>query len=132
MIKVKNVELTRLEGPIDDCGTPLIFDSMKEANDELKKWSLTAPKTGGYDKCAFLVRFEDGREYDDRYDLKHYSCDQDHSGEINISTHIREHLEFIVGKRRPGWMSDGEWEQACDLNKTYREDAQAFLNNYEL
>ena len=44
MIKVKNVELTRLEGPIYDCDTPLIFDSMKEANDELKRWSLTSPK----------------------------------------------------------------------------------------
>jgi len=68
MIKIEKIELERLEG-LSEKATCKTFHG---ANEILLKWSATAPKTGGYDKCRFSVYWEDGEIYEGRYYLYHF------------------------------------------------------------
>lgn len=132
MIKVKNIELTRVEGPIDECDETLVFETYIQANEQLRKWSITAPTTGGYDKCKFLVRFEDDDTYEGRYDLKGLGCEQDEGYGINLQKRINDHLRFIANKVRPAWMNDEQWEESKKFNESYVASAEAYLEKYEV
>lgn len=131
-ISVKAIELTRIEGPIGECDNLYEFATYEQANNMLRAWSDSAPKTGGYDKCDFKITFEDFETYEGRYDLRHWSCGQDEGTGINLRQRIRDHLLFIVGKRRPGWMTDEEWESTKQYNQPYVRGATDYLENYDV
>lgn len=131
-IPANTIELTRLEGRIEECGKVYSFNSFPEANKQLRHWSLSAPKTGGYDKCRFNVIFEDGQEYEGRYDLKHISCEQDEGPTINLRERIASHCRFMAGRERPSWMNDTQWEQSRASNKSFENDYKEFLGKYDI
>jgi hypothetical protein len=80
MIQVKEIKLRRGEGPPHECGVWHSFGSFFDADLKLKNWSYSAPEHGGYDKCDFRIVWEDGTEYDGRYDLKHFRVEAPNLG----------------------------------------------------
>ena len=63
MIPVKQITITRAEGPAHLCGKPRTFDSFDAASRWLRTCSDTFPRTGGYDKHDLVAIFEDGFKY---------------------------------------------------------------------
>lgn len=98
MIKPKTITITRAEGFVDECDKPETATSWLAANAILRRWSETAPKTGGYDKCDFVIVFEDGEEYKGRYDLQHWTVETP-----DIAKHVRSTISYLSGKP-PVWL----------------------------
>lgn len=94
-IKVIRVELTRAEGPSDLCGTKF-FNSLAEADAQLRENALTAPEGGGYDKHDFTLTFEDGETYEGRIDVVHPNNKRGTKNET-IGEHVRDFLRFSSG-----------------------------------
>jgi len=131
-IKVKSVKVERAEGPTEEC-VPHTFegpDAMEEAQTQMTLWSKTAPGKGhGYDKCDFVVTFEDGETYEGRYDLQDTGLND--SGDT-ISYQMHHFLGFMAGSYRPGWIDDEKWDKACKYHKESGEaqSAREFLEKY--
>ena len=124
--KVVKIELRRGEGASIDCGKWHTLYSWEEADRLLKKWSITAPKDGGYDKCDFKISFDDDDKYQGRYDLKHWSCKQDSGLEISLAQHVKGFLEFVSGVR-PSWMSDNQWKETRRMFADSEQEAKQWL-----
>src|SRR5262252_3966568 len=95
-IKRELITITRAEGPTAECGTSTAT-TWPHANAILFRWSRTAPENGGYDKCDFHIVFEDGTEYDGRYDLVHHR--REHP---DLARHVRSHVRYLSGEL-PEW-----------------------------
>jgi hypothetical protein len=87
LIKPKRIEIARVEGPKHLCDKLQGCAGWRDADRTLRLNSATAPKTGGCDKHAFKVIFEDGLEYHGCYDLKHWSVEPP-----DLVRHIRSFL----------------------------------------
>lgn len=87
------IKLERLEGRC-----PVLYEReeeftrWKDANNALRHWAITAPQEG-YDKVRFVIEYEDGFEYEGRFDLerKHFL----EFGDL-IGTHMKKHLKFCI------------------------------------
>lgn len=84
-IQVAEITITRAEGPCSECGKSHVVKSYADAEIILSRMARTAPKSGGYDKCDFIVAFTDGETYQGRYDLK-YTRDES----------LKEHMHSFV------------------------------------
>jgi hypothetical protein len=98
MIKPKLITITRAEGFVEECDKPETATSWLAADAILRRWSNTAPKTGGYDKCDFSIVFEDGQDYKGRYDLKHWEAETP-----DLAHHVRSFISYLSGKA-PAWL----------------------------
>jgi len=130
-IAVKSVWLNRAEGPVEECVKVLLegSDSLETAQAVFAKWGKTAPeKGGGYDKCDFKVTFEDGETYEGRYDLQNTGYND--SGET-VAQQMANFVGFLAGTKRPAWMNDKQWADACKRHADDAADAKAFLAKYE-
>lgn len=97
-IQAKEIWLRRAEGRIDGCrAISVVGDNLwQRANEILQRWGTTAPEKGeGYDKCDFKVTFDDGEEYEGRFDLQ--SSGRDTDG-CNLSEHIVGFLKIFCGE----------------------------------
>lgn len=92
-IQLKQVTITRAEGPSSDCGRPGVYKSFTEANGRLRRISETAPKTGGYDKTDVVVEWEDGQTYTGRWDVKHHS---QKDADLSIQEHIQGWFKWVL------------------------------------
>lgn len=100
--KVMRITLERAEGPTSECGQPKVVESFAHADTVLWGWATTAPKRGGgYDKCDFVVLFDNGDTYKGRFDLQRE--DQFRTG--LLQTHINDSLTFMAGLRKPDHMT---------------------------
>lgn len=72
------------------------------ANRVLRDWAQTAPKQGGYDKVAVVMRWENGVEHRVRHDLKHPST----GATPNLEQDLRYQIEFAQGRQRRGDWTD--------------------------
>jgi len=129
-IKPKTIRLERAEGLIAECNKPVTVSSWAHANAVLFNWSRTAPKTGGYDKCDFKVVFEDGTEYEGRYDLVHYTCEHP-----NLARHVRSFVRYLAGEY-PLWCTSEEDKARVrkhqkSLGSDTQEEAKKWLETYE-
>lgn len=145
--KVAAVKITleRAEGLHHECGIPVVLNGVSEgqvieypsvwdaANEVLFKWSRTAPKSGGYDKCDFEVVYADGENYKGRYDLKHHTIEHPDLGE-----HIRGFVGCVAGLVQPEWTKERR-NQKCweSMMKRHEENGEAeeyrnFWNTYEI
>jgi hypothetical protein len=95
-IHVKSITITRAEGKIHECGIPVTVTSWAEAQKVLFRWSMTAPRTGGYDKCDFEVTWANGETHKGRYDLMHHVCESP-----DLAAHVRGFYEVYSGRRVP-------------------------------
>lgn len=91
---IKNIKIERAEGRVEEC-IAVTVPTFAEAENVLNRWSRTAPKNGGYDKCDFYVNFEDGSTYSGRYDLSYNRADQD---QPTLKGHIVAHCRFFAGQ----------------------------------
>jgi hypothetical protein len=131
--QVVKVELDRAEGPCDEC-VKVEFagaDAMMKAQTQMIRWSHTAPKDGGYDKCDFTVTFDDGQTYKGRYDLVHSGRND---GGETIAEQVRNYIGFLAGELRPSWMDDSQWLRACQRHEAdgMATEARKFLEAYEV
>jgi hypothetical protein len=84
--EVKEITITRAEGPCALCDKPKYFDSFQSAKSYLIGRSSSFPSTGGYDKHDFKIVFVDGEEYSGRLDCKAYSCPDN---DLDVFEHVR-------------------------------------------
>ncbi len=112
-----SITLTRAEGKEHECGRPVSVASFAEANATLHAWAATAPKNGGYDKCDFLIVWQDGGTYNGRYDLKHYQTEP-----ASLTRHMVDLAEFYTGQNCPDHMGAEDYRAYCD---TVAEDTRA-------
>lgn len=133
-VNVQKISITRAEGPVESTPETVEADSFKRIDIQLFEWSKTAPKGGAYDKCDFTVTFEDGTEYNGRYDLKHFTETQDEGSVINLAKRIRDHLKVTSLVERPSHFSDDEWKRYKDFiqSKGFDQEASEFINNYNI
>ena len=133
-IPAVKIEITRAEGPHEEVGKPEVctreayFGIWDCADRILIRWSHTAPKAGGYDKCDFTVTWEDGETYNGRYDLKHHAVEFP-----NLAKHVYDFAMFHAGLWS-SWMTEEQYRDF--LNRPDLMEAipkfQHFLQTYEL
>ena len=125
MVEVREIRLERLEGRcIGPCEITVL--TYAEADSILRRWSQTAPRGGGYDKVAFTVVFEDGQEYDGRYDLTYQEVG------ISLGRHMQDFLLFASGRRTPLRMTVEQHAMILRRNPTLTEQAGTFLDTYQI
>lgn len=124
LVAVKEITITRVEGNMTTgfVGKPFITQDWNVADDILIMLSQTAP-VEGYDKTDFEIIFEDGFVYKGGYDLVHLTIRRP-----NLFAHVKDHLEFRAGVRKPIWMADEQYQHYLEgVNKDkYKE----YLNKY--
>lgn len=130
-IKPIRVEITSGEG-IQNLGA---FPQVIEAVDPQELWRLTqnalsavavlcgAPERskGGYNKTDFKVVFEDGEEYQVRYDMRSDGLGDNRE---TLVEHIRANLGITAGTFEPAWWRE-EPGRGYSLRKLYAGDADA-------
>ena len=131
-VKIQKVWINRAEGPVDSCGAKIFEgdDALRLAQRQMADWGITAPDPGdGYNKCDFVVEYEDGETYAGRYDLQSTGYGDDGQ---TIGGQMRQQLRFVAGDWRPAWCNDKEWDSICERHKGEKEDALDWLENREL
>lgn len=132
-IRVKSITVTRAEGLIEEVGKPQTVSEdniWEKANKVLLDWSRTAPKDcHTYDKCDFIITYEDGETYKGRYDLKHLICEYPDLGQ-----HVKDFVTFHAGQRKPAWMTDEQYQNVMKLShiQEMKPEFERFLKNYEI
>lgn len=105
-------------------------DVWSRANAILASWSHTAPESGAYDKCDFKVTYEDGEEYEGRFDLQRMS----RGGYPSIDEHMNAFLACMSGQRKPAHIKPADYERYL---APYRKDGTCertakFMTEYEI
>lgn len=127
-IQVKNIVVTRAEGPSALCGVPTTAKSFEEVNAILFDWSDSVAARGGYDKCDFVVTFEDGKTYSGTYDLFHHSVKEFYS----LKTHILDNCRFSANLHRPAHFSENDWLVSQKMNAPNAQEYTTFLETYDI
>jgi len=130
MIRARSITLTRAEGPAAECDRPQTVSSWSDANLVLWHWSETAPSDcQTYDKCDFIITYEDGETYEGRYDLKHHIC-----GYPDLGKHVRDFVTFHAGRHKPAWMSEEQYREFLETPyfKKMKSEFEHFLESYEI
>ena len=125
-IQVKEITITRAEGPSAECGNKHVVTSFADSERILSAMSRTAPQGGGYDKTDFTVTFEDGESYTGRYDLK-YERDE------TIAEHMTSFLMWYAGLTQNPHCGQIQYE-AFLARQAPEEiaEAKAFLETYQI
>jgi hypothetical protein len=127
-IAVDSITLRRMEGVGAAIGEPIVVKSFEGADEALRGWADTAPDDGGHDKVEFTVRYADGTEYSGRYDLKSRDTEV-----ADLAGHMRRHLEYMAGLRKPASMTEDEYRFTLSRYHTAEQSrAEGFLTGYEL
>lgn len=133
MKKAVSIKLHRAEGMIHEIETVELKGDgcWKAAWSILFRWSGTAPRNGGYDKCDFTVTYEDGETYNGRYDLVHFLKEGP-----NLERHIRDHVECYSGRKVPVHYAGekrADWDRYfASVDEETKKSAADFLDNYEI
>lgn len=127
MSEIKLITITRAEGRIEECGIEHFATSWKEADNILFEMSKTAPDDFGYDKTDFHILFEDGLEYNGRYDLVHHSVESP-----NLHSHIKSFVLFHTGEHKPSHMTEQTYNKYIEtyISESERQDYKDFDNKY--
>ncbi len=129
-IAVDRIVIDRAEGLTSECNGPQTFKTYADAERELQRMAITAPATGGYNKCDFTVYFADGVEsYSGRIDLQ-----RQHIHGYSIREHIAGYLRFLMGERKPSHLTAEQYERYHSVNVPASDKAsyREFLNKYDV
>lgn len=130
-IRVASVWLSRAEGKTVECerNRSRFFSSFVAANRELASWARSAPEGGGYDKCDFVVTYEDGETYEGRFDLT-----RDHRYGASLEKQMNDFLRFYAGRYCPPHMTHEKYATflAQEGREERRAACEALLESYEL
>lgn len=130
-VKAVSIWLHRAEGRHDECVSLTVEggDVWSKANGVLMKWSHTAPKELGYNKCDFKVTYADGQTYEGRYDLVHSSREYP-----SLERHVSDFLTFLAGTRCPPHMKEADYRRVLSYQQYQEsmEPAKQFLATYQI
>lgn len=132
LISPVKIELKRAEGWSAEA-TLTGGDLWNLSDAVLWAWAATAPDSGGYDKCDFIVTYEDGETYQGRFDLK-----RTHTGVKGLlSSQIWHHVSFIIGQWCPDHMTEEEYQTYVKQDRVHYTEEEwaacnAWLTTYEL
>ena len=125
MHKIKEIKLSRWEGPTNNCGTFTVA-TFEQADDQLRSWSWSAPEKGqGYDKCGFTITFENGETYEGRYDLNRGTI---HS----LQQHVQNFLLCMSGQKKPRHWTDEQYQTVLNRSPELTERCKKFIAEYDL
>jgi len=136
LIPAVKIEITRAEGLHSEvtgipevCTRETMFGIWDCADSILMKWSHTAPKEGGYDKCDFKITFEDGETYSGRYDLKHNSIEYP-----NLAKHVWGFTTFHAGVGKPGHLTQEDYNKYLTISvwSGTIPEFKKFIQTYEI
>jgi hypothetical protein len=130
---VKEITITRAEGPCELCDKPQKFSTWEAANKFLASSAVTAPDGGAYDKCDFEVEWVSGEKYEGRFDLERKHL----FGGPLLQTHIKQFLGFLAGTYRPPHMmgskkADELWKRVREMYKDEAPGALEALQTWDL
>lgn len=130
-IQIAKVVVHRVEGPSNECVKKEFvgLGALTEAHRQMLRWSYSAPKDGGYDKCDFTVTFADGYVYQGLFDL---TCTGRNISGNSVGEQMFQFMEFVAGKRRPAVWSDATYAAVMKRHEHMKVDATRFLETYEL
>jgi hypothetical protein len=132
LIPAVSILLNRAEGPSRECGEKTFTgpDCWQQAHRQLRNWSYSAPKGGGYDKTDFTVTFADGNEYEGRFDLSR-DWDQDAP---SIEAHIHNHCTYHAGLHKSERQDEDGYRRYLALPRIAEMKAgmESILRNYDL
>lgn len=133
-ITVESVTIHWIEGAQTDT-FPLVFtsDEKQTALQKAQGWTCRkaydAPRNGGYDKCSYTIKFNDGTTYDGRLELQH----PDHNANTyKFAYQMISFVSFYTGKNCPLHMNPKEYQhfilnageesarECCEWLNTYR------------
>jgi hypothetical protein len=104
---IVSIKLNRGEGPSSECGKPVTVDSWEAAHTTLLAWSMTAPRTGGYDKVDFWLAYRDGYVYQGRFDMKYLLVDG--KNRQSLEEHVQSFLLFNAGLYCPSHLTEEKY-----------------------
>lgn len=125
---VKSIKITRAEGPSALCGISELAQTWEGAEEVLTRWSETVQARIGYDKCDFVVTFDDDDTYTGTFDLYHTSVAKN----LSLKKHIGDYCRFSANLMRPEHFSDGMWAQAQISHTSFAEDYKKFIEGYDV
>lgn len=119
LIRPVRIEITRVEGLARECGRIQTCHSWHDAQITLRMNSRSAPTNGSYDKHDFKVVFEDGLEYEGRYDLKHWRVERP-----DLARHVRGFVRALAQNEKV--------QKTLELSSERIEAARHMLEHYDL
>jgi len=128
-ISVTSIYLNRAEGLTKELEERTVH-SLNEADEVLRRWARTAPKTGGYHKIDFQILWADGETYTGRYDLKY----EDTTKSNLIGSQVQHYLAFHAGIFCPQHLSREQYEAYLERfgGEEKKAEAMKFLHDYEM
>lgn len=125
-IQVKEICISRGEGPSSECGKKHVVSNYEEAEKVLSRMAHTAPKNGGYDKTDFTVTFADNETYTGRYDLKY-------DREESLAEHMRGFLEWYAGEAKNPHCGEKKYQEFMSrISPEEIAEVKQFLATYEI
>ena len=128
-IKIKSITIHRAEGPTRDC-VKKVYNTLMEAEKRILDIRRSI-NHDGYDKCDFVIEFEDGNIYQGRYDAHSMK-----KSDYTLTEHVKSNLEFHASLCCPSHMTKLSYEaflNRCEgVNPGSKQHAIDFLNLYSL
>ncbi len=129
LVPVKEITITRSEGPSYKCNIKHTYASFYEAHRGLLDQSYDFPASGGYDKHEFTVIWADGMSYEGRLDCKHPSCTI--NNDLHVDRHIKEMALFMTGQAKPRHLTENQyWGYINTISEKERNAYQKLLDKY--
>lgn len=95
---------------------PQEFTSFETANKYLRQLAERCESDLGYYKTKFVAEWEDGFQYEGRYDLHRWDQKQENpNGCVDLFDHIKGVTTFYSGKRKPLHMDDDQYNHLLQL-----------------
>lgn len=135
-LAITEVRIRRAEGPHELCDREFRVFIGRTAEDDgnayLREIARTAPKDGSYDKTDVKLLFENGQEWDARFDIKHPSQPDN---DTDLRKHVYDFLFFHLNPEQIPWIRAlDEREQSQHIHsirgmwtQEERADAATFL-----
>lgn len=117
-IKVKSIRFPFSESP--SVNTKKEFNSWEAAEAELR---VKGPDLG-YFKTDFNITFEDGNEYQGRFDIG-----SDHP---TLRGHVRAFCEMASLRKRPAHFKDAHWKNWCEMQSDKAALYCELLDKYDI
>ena len=128
-IAVKSITIHRAEGPSALC-RKTTHKNWVEAEKRIIGIRSTV-KHNGYDKCDFVVIFEDGETYEGRYDAMSLA-----SSGFGLAAHVNSWLGYNAGTMKPAHMTDKQYQESLarseQRNPGFAKECKEFMEKYQI
>ncbi len=100
-VRLNHIDFHRVEGYAEEC-VPRTFYAWAPLHAHVRSAARTAPTSGGFDKCAVKVKWEDGTSFKFRFDLTNAHV----LGVRPVADQMRRELMFFSGRACPAHLTD--------------------------